>query len=330
MKHTLSIIAVVLLAACGGPETRTIGSIERIDPALDAIIDAEAVVEILGEGYNWSEGPVWVESEKMLLFSDVPANTVFQWKEGRGVSVYLQPSGYTRSEPSQSREPGSNGLLLDAEGKLILCQHGDRRMARMDAPLADPMPVFVTVADRYEGKRFNSPNDAVLSSVGDLYFTDPPYGLPQQERDSTRELDVQGVYKVSPSGQVTLLVDSISRPNGVALMPDEHTLIIANSDPSKPVWYAYDIDGDSLTNGRIFFDAANDKAEKGLPDGLKIDREGNVFASGPGGIWIFDKGGKVLGRIKLPEATSNCALADDDRTLYITCDQYLLRVKMRP
>ncbi len=311
-------------------EVQTLGTIERTDPAINELIRKDAAAEVLGEGYAWSEGPVWVAAEKMLLFSDVPANTVYKWTPEDGVDVFLSPSGYTGSEPSQSREPGSNGLLVDREGNLVLCQHGDRRVARLNAGYDNPSPAFVTIADRYQGKRFNSPNDAVYRSDGDLFFTDPPYGLPRQEDDASRELPFQGVYKVSPEGVVSLLVDTLSRPNGIALTPDEKTLIIANSDPSKPMWYAYDIDGDdSLSNGRIFFDATDFTSEPGLPDGLKIDGQGNVFASGPGGIWIFDSGGNVLGKIKLPEPTANCALADNDRTLYITSQQYLLRIKMR-
>lgn len=311
-------------------ETKTTGSIERIDASINSIISETAQVEILAEGYDWSEGPVWIASQKMLLFSDVPKNTVYKWTEEKGAEVYLTPSGYTGSEPSQRKEPGSNGLALDAEGYLVLCQHGDRRVARMDSFLNNPAPAFVTLVDNYEGKLLNSPNDVVFRSNGDFFFTDPPYGLPtQREDDPMKEIPFQGVYKVSTDGQVTLLVDSITRPNGIALTPDEKTLIVANSDPQKPIWYAFDLtENDSLVNQRIFYDATGEK-EGGLPDGFKIDKQGNVFASGPGGVWIFSKEGKVLGKIKLPANTSNCALADDDKTLYITCDMYLLRVKMR-
>lgn len=331
MKLLQLCIGIFILAACStGKELKTIGSIERLDASLDEVIGKNAMVEVLGEGYTWSEGPVWIEKENMLLFSDVPENKIYKWTEENGVELYLTPSGYTGTEPTRSEEPGSNGLTLDHEGRLVLCQHGDRRVARMDVSLSDPQPVFVTIADQYEGKKFNSPNDAVYRSNGDLFFTDPPYGLPDRENDSTKETPFHGVYKVSKEGAVTLLVDSISRPNGIALTPDEKTLIVANSDPGKPVWYAFDLaENDSLTNARIFFDATQAKDDKGPPDGFKIDRKGNVFASGPGGIWIFNKTGKILGKIRLPEATANCALADNDKTLYITSQKYLLRVKMR-
>ena len=313
-------------------ERKTIGSIERIDASLNSIITEDAKIEILGEGYEWSEGPVWVNSENMLLFSDVPKNTIYKWTEKNNVEVYLTPSGYTGSEPSKSKEPGSNGLTLDNDGKLVLCQHGDRRVARLDADFKNPRASFTTIADRYDGKRFNSPNDVVVRRNGDVFFTDPPYGLPNQENDSTKELPYQGVYKVSKDGKVTLLVDSLTRPNGLAFTPDEKTLIVANSDPAKAIWYAFDItENDSLTNARVFADVTEDfkKEGSGLPDGFKIDKQGNIFATGPGGVWIFNKEGKVIGKIKLPQPTANCALADDDKTIYLTSDMYLLRIKMR-
>jgi gluconolactonase len=267
----------------------------------------------------------------MLLFSDVPKNTIYKWTEEKGVEVYLTPSGYTGSVPSESKEPGSNGLTLDNNGKLVLCQHGDRRVARMDAAFNSPAPTFTTIADRFDGKKFNSPNDVIGTSNGEYYFTDPPYGLPKQENDSTREISFQGVYKVSANGNVTLVTDSLTRPNGVALTPDGKTLIVANSDPAKATWYAYDIlADDSIGNARVFYDATEiGKSEQGLPDGLRIDKKGNVFATGPGGVWIFDSTGKVTGKIKLPVSAANCELSEDEKTLYITADNYLLRVKMR-
>jgi gluconolactonase len=331
-KYLMLIAATALLFSCSTTkEARTIGSIERTDNALNDIISQDATVEVLAEGYEWSEGPVWIEAQKMLLFSDVPKNIVYKWTEEKGAEVYLTPSGYTGSTPSQSREPGSNGLTLDKEGRLVLCQHGDRRVARMDGSFEMPSPSFITIADRYDGKRLNSPNDAVFKSNGDVYFTDPPYGLPQQEKDSTKETPFHGVYRATPLNYVSLLVDSLTRPNGIAFTPDEKTIIVANSDPGKAIWYAFDLGAnDSLTNARIFYDATeNAKTESGLPDGLKIDKQGNVFASGPGGIWIFNSQGKVLGKIKIPAATANCALSDDQKTLYLTSDMYLLRVKMR-
>lgn len=328
MRNLLAIAFLLVTFSCKVAEqTNTLGSIERLDPALDNLIDPSASLEILSDGYDWSEGPVWVESEKMLLFSDVPTNTVYKWSEADSVEVYLKPSGYTAQPTSTSSEPGSNGLTLNSEGKLVLCQHGDRRLALLDAPLDAPEARFTTLADTYKGKKFNSPNDVVARENGDYFFTDPPYGMP---KDVEQEIPFQGVYKLS-GGTVTLLVDSITRPNGIAFIPGTKTLIIANSDPEKAVWYAYDLDDrDSLTNGRIFYDVTSAaKSEPGLPDGLKVDKSGNVFGTGPGGIWIFDRNAKVLGRIKIPAATANCAFSPDEKTLFITADNYLLRLKMR-
>lgn len=336
MKWLVTPLVLIMAMACNNPKPvqqtpyRTTGSIERLDSELDALVDTHAKVEIIAEGFEWSEGPLWVEREQMLLFSDVPANTIYKWTEENGTEVYLQPSGYTGTEPSESKEPGSNGLLLDREGNLVLCQHGNRQLARMDAPLHRPEATFITLAEKYDGKRFNSPNDAIYSSAGELLFTDPPYGLPaQNDNDPAKEIPFNGVYKVKPGGNVVLLTDRISRPNGIAFFPGEKKVLIASSDPHAANWYLLNA-GDTLSTPTLFY-SATDKRDgaKGLPDGLKIDERGNVFASGPGGIWIFNNGGKVLGKIKLDEAASNVALSADEKTIYITNDMYVLRVKLR-
>lgn len=298
-----------------------------MDPSLDAVIDKDATIEIIADGHDWTEGPVWIESQKMLLYSDIPPNSIYKWSEEHGKELYLKPSGYTGSTP-RGGEPGSNGLILDKDGRLVMCQHGDRRMAVMNSGIGQPEPKFTTIADNYMGKKLNSPNDAVYAKDGDLFFTDPPYGLVS---DSAKELPFQGVYRVGTNGEVTLLDDSVTRPNGIAFTPDEKSLIVANSDPEKAIWYMYDLGpNDSLMNKRIFHDAtANVKNEKGLPDGLKIDKNGNIFATGPGGVWIFNKDGKQIGKLRIPEACSNIALADDDKTIFITADMYVLRLKLR-
>lgn len=328
MRNTLTILALVSVISCKvTDESQTFGSIDRIDPALDNIIDPGAAIEVLSNGYEWSEGPLWVESGKMLLFSDVPTNKVYKWTEADSIELYLEPSGYTGEMASTSNEQGSNGLALNTAGQLVLCQHGDRRVAIMDAPLNAPQLKFVAVADNFEGKKFNSPNDVAVRTNGDYFFTDPPYGMP---KDENHQIPFQGVYK-SSGGAVTLLVDSITRPNGIAFMPDEKTVLVANSDPEKAIWYSFDLTADdTFTNGKIFHDATQAaKSENGLPDGLKIDRQGNVFATGPGGVWVFDRDGKVLGKIKIPAATANCAFSADEKTLYMTADSYLLRLRMR-
>ncbi len=339
---TLYFSTLVLLAlSCQQPSAKkeeapksaypTAGKIERLHPALDGIIAPDAKIEILAEGYDWTEGPVWIEKGGYLLFTDIPPNRVMRWKEGEDASLYLTPSGFTGTE-TKSREPGANGLLLDAAGNLVLCQHGDRRVARMNAPLEQPQPEFVALADRWNGKRFNSPNDAVFDKNGNLYFTDPPYGLEKQMDDPTKEIPFQGVYRRSPDGKSDLLLDSLTRPNGIAFSPDEKTLYVANSDPQKAIWMAYDVQADgSLKNGRVFQDFTSkvSKEMPGLPDGLKTNAQGIIFATGPGGVWVFQPDGTVLGRIDTGQATSNCALGNNGKALYITADMYLMRVWLK-
>ena len=309
---------------------KTTGSIERISADLDAILDTAAKAEIIAEGMDWSEGPLWIEKNKMLLFSDVPRDTIFKWTEAKGKEVYLTPSGYTDTV-KRGGEMGSNGLTLDKNGNLVLCQCGNRQMARMDAPLDNPKPTYITLAGKYNGKRFNSPNDAVYNSKGELFFTDPPYGLEKQMNDPKKEIPFQGVYKVKTNGDVVLLTDSLTRPNGIAFLPGEKTMLVANSDPAEPNWYAFEMGNDGeVVSSRIFYSAAGyNKSLKGLPDGMKVDTKGNVFAAGPGGVWIFNSSGKLLGKLKLEQATSNIALSADDKTIYITNDMNILRLKMR-
>lgn len=332
MRKIPVLFFLILLLGCSeSQQVKKIGKVERFDPSLDAIIDSNAKAEIIAEGFEWSEGCLWVEKENMLLFSDVPANTVYKWTEAKGKQVYLKPSGYTGAEPSSSKEPGSNGLTLDNDGNLVLSQHGNRQVARMDAPLNKPKAKFITLAAKYNNKRFSSPNDCVFNNTGELFFTDPPYGLPtQDDKDPMKEQPHNGVYKVKKGGTVILLVDSIPRPNGIALFPGQQRLLVASSDPQKPNWYVFDIKGDSLLNGKIFYSTAGyDKNWHGLPDGLKIDSKGNVYATGPGGIWFFNSEGRKLGMLRLENATSNCALSADEKVLYVTNDMYLLRVKLR-
>jgi len=309
--------------------SRTTGEIERLDPALDALVPVDAEIEVLAEGFEWSEGPLWIPQGGYLIFSDVPANTIYRWKESDGLSEFLSPSGFTGSN-SDSPESGSNGLALNRQGQLLLCQHGDRRVARMDAPLETPQPKFVTLADEYEGRRFNSPNDLAVHSSGAVFFTDPPYGLAKQLEDQGRELDFQGVYRIDSDGRVTLLVRDLPRPNGIALSPDEKTLYVAQSHGPAKIYMAYDIDEQiDLSNGRVFFDARElGKTRLGSPDGLKLDQNGNLFATGPGGVLVLSPSGKHLGTIMPGERTANCAFGDDGNTLYMTADQILCRVKL--
>jgi gluconolactonase len=305
--------------------------IERNHELMDILFPEGTKAEVLGSGFEWTEGPLWVESEKMLLFSEIPTNTIHRWTEAEGMSVYLNPSGYT-GDSGRGGEVGSNGLLLSPSGYLVLCQHGDRQMGRMIAPLHSPAPDYEPIVGEYNGMRFNSPNDAVYDSQGNLYFTDPPYGLEYNIDDPAKEIDFQGVFRFDTDGGITLLLDSITRPNGLAFLPAEQTLIIANSDPKKPYWYSYKLvdQGKSLSDGRLFFDSSEAlKTEKGLPDGLKVSAEGIIFATGPGGVWVFDALGKLVGRLKVGELTSNVALDDDEKFLYVTADSYVIRIPVR-
>lgn len=315
--------------AAAYPQT---GYVERLDPALDKIVSADAKGEIIATGFDWSEGPLWVEKYHMLLFSDVPQNTIYKWTETNGKEIYLQPSGYTDTA-KRGGETGSNGLTLDKNGHLILTQCGNRQIARMEASLDQPKAVYTSLADNYEGKKFNSPNDVVINGRGEIFFTDPPYGLEKYMSDPKKETPFQGVYRVTTGGKVILITDSITRPNGIAFLPGEKTLLVANSDPDKPHWYAFDVGDDgTVSNGRIFFSAkGSDKKLKGSPDGMKVDRDGNIFASGPGGIWIISKEGKLLGKIRIDEnPASNCSFSEDQKTLYITSDMNIIRFRLRP
>jgi gluconolactonase len=307
------------------PASGPLGTIERLDPALDALLPKDAIIEKLADGFNWSEGPVWMPGG-YLLFSDVPVNTIFKWNERSGISIHIQPSGYSGATP-RGGEPGSNGLTHDKQGRLIACQHGDRRVARWENGK------WVSIADRFEGKRFNSPNDVVQKSNGDFYFTDPPYGLVRNVDDPAKEIPFQGVYRVSAKdGAVTLLTRDVTRPNGIAFSPDEKILYVASSDPQKAIWMAYPVKEDgTLGTGRVLFDSTPSVKvkKKGLPDGLKVDQRGNLWATGPGGVLIIAPDGKHLGTLATGEATANCAWGDDGSTLYITADMYLCRIKTK-
>jgi gluconolactonase len=305
------------------PTFPSLGSIERLSPALDGLLAPDARIEKLAEGFDWAEGPVWLKREKALVFSDVPQNTVYRWSERDGITVYLKPSGYTGSV-KRGGEPGSNGLTTDADGNLILCQHGDRRISRRGKHGFEP------IATHFNYRRFNSPNDLVFNSEGDLYFTDPPYGLEGNNADPQKELMFNGVYLRRKSGEIVLLTKDMTFPNGIALSPDQHTLYVAQSDTNAPIIKAFAVKEDgTIENGRTFFDSSKLLAEnrKGVPDGMKVDQAGNLFATGPGGVLVINPSGELLGIINTGEATANCNWGDDGSSLYITADMYLCRVR---
>jgi gluconolactonase len=296
-----------------------------LDSRFGAVIAKGTVVEKLADGFAWAEGPVWDRRTGTLLFSDVPNNVVHRWTEGSGVTEFQRPSGYMGSAPFTGREPGSNGLTFDPAGRLVLCQHGERRVARLEA-----QGRFTALADRYEGKRLNSPNDLVYTSNGDLYFTDPAYGLPKTFDDPARELPFAGVYRLKPDGALTLLTKAIRRPNGLAFSPDEKTLYVAQSHEDEATITAFPVTADgTLGEGKVLIDETADvKAGKpGLPDGMKVDVEGRLWATGPGGVWVIAPDGTALGRIETGVPTANVAWGGDGSVLYITANTTLLRVK---
>ncbi len=306
-------------------------SIEILDDEALDLIDSNSEIKVIGSGFEWTEGPLWIDSGNYLLFSDIPNNSVFKIDETGDLTTYLKPSGYL-GEAFGGKEPGSNGLLLSPEGSLILMQHGERRVAKMKASLDSPNPDYEAVVDNYQGKRFNSPNDGVFDSQGNLYFTDPPYGLPQQMEDPNKELEFQGVYCLKTSGEL-ILVDQLTRPNGIALSPDESKLFVAVSDPENAVWYQYDLVATGMVKDkRIFYDTTpliGQEGQKGLPDGMKMHSNGYLFATGPGGVWIFNISGKAIARIHTGQATANCAFTTDEKTLFMTADDYLLKVSLK-
>ena len=307
----------------------TIGEVIRDDAAIDSLIAKETSIQVLSSGFEWSEGPVWVPAQGnepgYLLFSDIPRNSIMKWVEGKGVSLFLKPAGYT-GQVEYGNEPGSNGLLLDTQGQLVACEHGDRRVSVLTNGGGKR-----TLVDNYEGKRLNSPNDATFKSNGDLYFTDPPYGLPKQYDDSRRELDFCGVYRLSKDGKLTLLTKEMTRPNGIAFSPDEKTLYVAQSDPDAAIWKSFPVKSDgTLGEGKLFYDATENfkKGLPGLPDGMDVDSKGNIFATGPGGVYVFDPSGKLLGRISTGEKTANCKFGGPNGDqLYMTADMYICRIQ---
>jgi gluconolactonase len=314
------------------PEKTAAGKVELYDSSALQLIDSNAAIAVIGKNYNWSEGPVWIPVMQALLFSDVPENKIYKWNQADTPILYLTPSGYTDTA-FRNGENGSNGLTLDINGTLLLCQSGNRQVVKMDAALNTPEPRYTVLSANYNGKKFNSPNDLIADSKNNIYFTDPVYGLPDGEKDKTRELQFEGVYRIGTAGKTTLLIDSIPRPNGIALSRDEKVLYIASSDEEKPGWYAYQLDSTGkVLNGGVLLDAKylKEKATvKQGPDGMKIDKYGNLFCAGPDGINIISQAGKLLGLIKIYERrVSNCAFNETKEILYITADDCVLKVKL--
>lgn len=329
-KVLLNILFALLLIACGGGEPAPdaeadhgAGTVVKLDPALDAIVPADYKIEKLSGGFMFTEGPLWrTEGGPHVLFSDVRGNAIYKWDAGSGeVSDFRKP--VFEGEYKEGRYVGSNGLTRDPQGRLIICEHGNRRVLRIEKDNAETV-----IAERYNGKRLNSPNDIVYKSDGWAYFTDPPYGLAGLDDDPAKELDFNGIYRLSPDGKLELLNDKQTRPNGLGLSPDEKTLYVANSDAAHKVWMAYGVNDDgTLDEGRVFADATSETAE-GLPDGLKLDKQGNLYLTGPGGVWIYNPEGKHLGSIQPEEVPANVAWGDDGKTLYMTARTGLYRIAL--
>ena len=305
-----------------------IGSLEFLDPRMEDLIDKNAKIELLAEGFDWAEGPVWVDRLNGVLFSDVPNNKVYMWNEKKGLSIFLEPSGMTNYSPTNKTD-GSNGLALDKNGNLILCQHGDRTVARLKK-WNFKKPSFDIIVEKYEGKRLNSPNDLVFDKSGSIYFTDPPYGLKIQDDDPLKELNFNGIYRWSESKGIELLSKSMKRPNGIILSEDEKTVYVGNSDKDNNVIIAFDNDKNGLVNERVFFDGNKlSKNRVGLFDGLKLHSSGIIFTTGPGGVLLLDSKGKHLGTIMPGKATANCAFDSNESYLYLTSDNVLARIKLK-
>ena len=340
MKHTRLLISVLLgvtfataaSASQGGDGDEAVGRVHRLAPQLDGLIAPDARIERLTEDrFTWSEGPVWVPAGDYVLFSDVPEDTMWRWSEADGLAVFLQPSALDDGLPRDPGGQGSNGLMLALDGALLAADHGSRSLITVDLDSR----ARAKLAGRYAGKRFNSPNDLIISRTrwpGTLFFTDPPYGLQGEDASPLKELAFNGVYRLDGDGTVSLLDASLARPNGIALTPDEHTLIVANSQRERAAWYAFDLDaaGDVAGGPRLFASAQDrsDAGAPGLPDGMAMDVAGNLWATGPGGVLVFDPQGQLLGVIETGSAVANCAFGGaDGSVLYMTSHRFLARVQ---
>ena len=306
-------------------QDKFIGSVERLSPEIDNLIEKSAKIEILADGFEWSEGPVWSSQLNSVLFSDVPENVIYSWNEDKGLGTFTRPIGYSGKVPNL-KKAGTNGLTIDADGNLIICMHGDRKITRLEKLNINRK---VTLVNSFDGNLLNSPNDLVYDSKGNLYFTDPPYGLLEGDNDKLKEFEFNGVYKVSPNGDIEVLVKNLTRPNGISISNDEKILYVANSDKNNPVIMQYDLSEEGVKNPSIFFDGRElTKKDIGLFDGLKVHPTGNVFATGPGGVLVIKENGDHIGTIRTEVRTANCAFDENFQYLYMTSDMFLTRIKL--
>jgi gluconolactonase len=301
-------------------------TIERLDARLDAVLAPGAQIEVFARDIEWAEGPLWSASLEALLFSDVPRNAIYAVRPGSVPRLFLSRSGYTGTALFTGPEPGSNGLAFDAHGRLAYCRHGNRDIARREDDGSTSI-----LASHFEGRRLNSPNDLVYRSNGELYFTDPPFGLPGGQADPGKELPFQGVFRMTPDGALTAVITDLDAPNGIGFSPDERTLYVSNASNARPVWMAYTITPDGTLAGAREFANARDFVQpgEGVPDGLKVDRLGNVWAAGPGGVHVFASDGTRLGRIVTGVKTGNLSFGEDGATLFIAANHRILRLRTR-
>ncbi|MDB9794335.1 SMP-30/gluconolactonase/LRE family protein, partial [Flavobacteriaceae bacterium] len=302
-----------------------IGSVERISNEIDDFISKDSKIEIIAKGFSWSEGPVWSKKLNAVLFSDVPNNVIYKWDEINGLDVFLNEIGYS-GIVTNSKKGGTNGLTIDQQGNLIICMHGDRRIVKLEDWQSNKV---VPIATSFNKKLFNSPNDLVYNSKNELFFTDPPYGFKNGDNDELKELQFNGVFRLSPNGDLKLLIKNLSLPNGIAISNDEETLYVANSDSKSPVIMKYQITDYGVVNPEIFFDGSVlSKKDIGAFDGLKIHPSGTIFATGPGGVLLIKSDGNHIGTIRTEVRSANCAFDDKYEYLYMTSHQYLTRIKL--
>ena len=306
-------------------QEKHLGSIERISSDINKLIDLDSKIEILAEGFDWSEGPVWSKKLNSILFSDVPNNVIYKWNEKEGLSVFSKSIGYSGKVPNL-KKAGTNGLTIDSEGNLIICMHGDRMIAKMENLNTEKLSSIIR---SYNNNILNSPNDLVYDSYGNLFFTDPPYGLLEGDNDKLKEIPFNGVYKLSPNGDIELLIKNLTRPNGISISNDENILYVANSDNNNPIIMKYELSINGIKNPEVFFDGKElAKNDIGLFDGLKVHPTGIVFATGPGGVLIIKENGDHIGTIRTEVRTANCAFDDKFEYLYMTSDMFLTRIKI--
>ena len=318
-------VILILINLSEISQDKFIGSVERLSPEIDNLIEKSAKIEILADGFEWSEGPVWSSQLNSVLFSDVPENVIYSWNEDKGLGTFTRPIGYSGKVPNL-KKAGTNGLTIDADGNLIICMHGDRKITRLEKLNINRK---VTLVNSFDGNLLNSPNDLVYDSKGNLYFTDPPYGLLEGDNDKLKEIEFNGVYKVSPNGDIEVLVKNLTRPNGISISNDEKILYVANSDKNNPVIMQYDLSEEGAKNPSIFFDGRElTKKDIGLFDGLKVHPTGNVFATGPGGVLVIKENGDHIGTIRTEVRTANCAFDENFQYLYMTSDMFLTRIKL--